>query len=84
MAYDYGKGNQEHYGQDTPPKYDTTSLVVPKALYWSQNDMVAQPEVSRVLFKMIRMLKKKYKSVPIILKMFNSVEAIWKNQMSSV
>ena len=44
--YDFGKsGNQEHYGQDTPPIYNMDKVTAPVACYWSENDWMAAPEV---------------------------------------
>ena len=45
--YDFGKkGNQEHYGQDTPPIYNMEKVTAPVACYWSENDWMAAPEVN--------------------------------------
>ena len=50
--YDFGrKGNQEKYGQDTPPIYDIGKVTAPVAAYWSQNDWLAAPEVYKSLLK---------------------------------
>ena len=50
--YDFGrKGNQEKYGQDTPPIYDIGKVTAPVAAYWSQNDWLAAPEVYKSLFQ---------------------------------
>ena len=39
----------EIYGQDEPPEYDVTQITAPVALYWSDNDWLAEPVVSIVL-----------------------------------
>ena len=35
----------EIYGQEEPPEYDTTKITAPVALYWSDNDWLAEPVV---------------------------------------
>ena len=51
--FDYGKdGNNELYGQDTPPELSIEAITIPVASYWSQNDWLAQPQdVLRFLSK---------------------------------
>ena len=45
--YDYGTiGNNNHYGQSTPPDYNFANVDVPVALYWGPNDWLATPEVT--------------------------------------
>ena len=34
------------YGQDTPPDYDLSKVTAPVALYWGDNDWLAQQTVS--------------------------------------
>ena len=43
--YDYGssKANMLNYNQTTPPAYDLKQVRVPVALYWAQNDWLADP-----------------------------------------
>ena len=45
-AFDYKDRNQEIYGQDTPPDYDLAKVTAPVALYWGDNDWLAQQTVS--------------------------------------
>ena len=47
-AFDYGDRNQEIYGQDTPPDYDLDKVTAPVALYWGDNDWLAQQTVSKI------------------------------------
>lgn len=42
-----GDENKEVYGQDLPPVYDPGLISVPVSLYWSQNDLLADPSVSQ-------------------------------------
>ena len=35
----------EIYGQDTPPEYDLSKVTAPLALYWAENDWLANPSV---------------------------------------
>jgi len=45
LKYDYGRrGNKQHYGQDTPPAFNLSSVAVPTALFWGPNDFLAAPE----------------------------------------
>ena len=45
--YDFGtEKNIEIYGQEEPPEYDVTKITAPVALYWSDNDWLAEPVVS--------------------------------------
>ena len=41
--YDYAsaKENMRHYNQTVAPVYDISNIKVPVALYWSQNDWLA-------------------------------------------
>jgi len=49
-GYDYGEGNNDVYGQDTPPDYDLKKVTAPIALYWGENDWLAHPaDVLRLL-----------------------------------
>lgn len=44
--YDYGaEGNLQHYGQDTPPLYDLSSIpaTYPLAVYYGDNDLLVVP-----------------------------------------
>jgi lysosomal acid lipase/cholesteryl ester hydrolase len=43
--YDFASAdeNMKHYNQTTPPVYDITKVKVPVALYWAQNDYLADP-----------------------------------------
>jgi len=42
-AFDYGKkGNQAKYGTSTPPQYDIGAITAPVAVYWGDNDWLAQ------------------------------------------
>ena len=44
--FDYGPdGNQERYGQPTPPVYDMSKVTAPVALVWGENDWLGVPEV---------------------------------------
>ena len=47
-AFDYKDRNQEIYGQDTPPDYDLAKVTAPVALYWGDNDWLAQQTVSNL------------------------------------
>lgn len=52
--YDFGrKGNQEKYGQETPPIYEPEKVTAPVATYWSDNDWLAAPEVRIYLMQCV-------------------------------
>jgi len=52
-AFDYGDGNIEMYGQDTPPDYDLSKVTAPVALYWGDNDWLAQQtDILRLITKL--------------------------------
>jgi pimeloyl-ACP methyl ester carboxylesterase len=46
QMYDYASAseNMKHYNQTTPPLYDLTQVKVPVALYWGQQDWLADPD----------------------------------------
>lgn len=45
--YDYGEEvNLDIYGQQVPPQYSIKAVTVPVASYWSENDWLAQPQVT--------------------------------------
>lgn len=48
--YDYGfLGNQNHYGQSSPPDFNLANVQIPVALFWGQNDWLATPEDVAIL-----------------------------------
>jgi len=44
QMFDYGKGNQDHYGQKTPPLYDLSKLKTKIALFTGTQDYLADPK----------------------------------------
>ena len=45
--YDYGRGgNNDHYGQSTPPLYDLSKVSAKIYLHYSENDWMSHPNVS--------------------------------------
>ncbi|XP_073257563.1 lysosomal acid lipase/cholesteryl ester hydrolase-like isoform X1 [Porites lutea] len=55
QMYDYGssKENKKHYGQPTPPQYNASDMTVPVALYWAQNDWLADPTDVKALLPLL-------------------------------
>ncbi|KAJ7387687.1 hypothetical protein OS493_001027 [Desmophyllum pertusum] len=55
QMYNFGSAwkNREHYGQDTPPLYNVSAMTVPVALYWAQNDWLADPQDVRALLPLL-------------------------------
>ncbi len=47
--YDLDDKNQECYGVDYAPVYYPQNVTMPVALYWGQNDWLADPSVSILL-----------------------------------
>lgn len=41
--YDYGKDNMAHYNQTDAPLYNITQMKVPVALYYANDDWLADP-----------------------------------------
>lgn len=56
QMFDYGSPdkNKQHYGTDTPPKYNASAFDVPVALYWGGNDWLADPDDVKLLMPMLR------------------------------
>ena len=47
VHFDWGtEENIARYGQATPPEYDLGYVTCPVSLFWSDNDLLADPEVS--------------------------------------
>ncbi|CAH3018896.1 unnamed protein product [Porites evermanni] len=55
QMYDYGSSeeNKKHYGQPTPPQYNASDMTVPVALYWAQNDWLADPTDVKALLPLL-------------------------------
>ena len=51
MGFDWGndEDNILHHGTKDPPQYDLTAVNARVALYWSDGDWLAQPEVLSLL-----------------------------------
>ncbi|XP_068748610.1 gastric triacylglycerol lipase-like [Montipora capricornis] len=63
QMYDYEStsANMKHYGQPTPPVYNATAMTVPVAVYWAQNDWLADPtDVKALLPKLSNKLYDRY------------------------
>lgn len=46
LHYDYGaERNTVIYNSEEPPEYDFSKIEVPIALFWGENDFLAQPKV---------------------------------------
>jgi len=43
-GYDWGRHNDDHHGDDSPPTYDISDIDTPTAIYWGDNDWLADPE----------------------------------------
>jgi pimeloyl-ACP methyl ester carboxylesterase len=56
QAFDYGsaQANQMHYNQSTPPLYGLSEITVPTAIFWSDDDWLADPEDVSYIFENMR------------------------------
>lgn len=72
--YDYGKAkNQQVYGQKTPPTYDISKMEVPTALFWGDEDVLADPiDVNNVIIPNVKNMIANCE-----LKGFNHLDFIW-------
>jgi pimeloyl-ACP methyl ester carboxylesterase len=72
--FEYGSPseNMKHYNQSTPPLYDISKIQVPTALYYGQNDWLA--DVNDVDF-----LKKSLPNIvdDLNIKIYNHADFIW-------
>ncbi|XP_029202026.2 gastric triacylglycerol lipase-like [Acropora millepora] len=73
QMYDYGwLRNLKRYGQLTPPKYNVSAMTVPVAVYWAQNDWLADPtDVRALLLQLPNKLYDKY------ITKWNHMDFIW-------
>ncbi|KAA0187240.1 hypothetical protein HAZT_HAZT009870 [Hyalella azteca] len=73
--YDYGAlGNQNHYGQTTPPAFNLDNVVTPTALFWGANDWLATPEdVARLATELPNVIL----NYRVPFDMFNHLDFVW-------
>jgi lysosomal acid lipase/cholesteryl ester hydrolase len=66
QKYDYGKEeNLKKYGQEEPPLYNLTNIIVPLVMYYGKHDiLIKEPQVQRINEE-VGCAVKVYKSVPI-------------------
>ncbi|VDK63690.1 unnamed protein product [Onchocerca ochengi] len=77
QAYNYDslEENQIHYGQDSPPIYNISSIDVPIYLYWSKNDWLADAaDIENSLLSVLPNSSIKGRNQ---LKDFNHLDFIW-------
>ncbi|XP_050390217.1 gastric triacylglycerol lipase [Patella vulgata] len=72
--YDYGSAdqNEKHYGQPTPPQYNVSRITAPVALFYGDNDWLADLKDVALLIPKIQNLKAKIE-VP----QWNHLDFIW-------
>ncbi|MCP9262508.1 Lipase [Dirofilaria immitis] len=73
--YDSVKENRLHYGRDSPPIYNISSIHVPIYLYWSKNDWLAS--AADIEKSLLSVLPKKSIRGRNVLKDFNHLDFIW-------
>ncbi|XP_030835488.1 gastric triacylglycerol lipase [Strongylocentrotus purpuratus] len=73
QMYDYGLiGNLVKYNQTTPPEYHVGNLAVPVALFWGDNDFLADPQdVERLIPQIPHLIYNKE------IKNFEHLDFIW-------
>lgn len=60
--YDYGATeNRRRYGQTMPPEYNVSKITTPVALFWSDNDILADPEDVKLLSQKLKNLVLNYR-----------------------
>ncbi|GIY12033.1 gastric triacylglycerol lipase [Caerostris darwini] len=75
QKFDYGKkGNLLEYNQTTPPEYYPENITTKVALFWSENDKLADPIDVHLLEKR---LPNMIYSTPVKLKEFNHLDFVW-------
>uniref|UniRef100_A0A8R1TV80 AB hydrolase-1 domain-containing protein n=1 Tax=Onchocerca volvulus TaxID=6282 RepID=A0A8R1TV80_ONCVO len=77
QAYNYDslEENQIHYGQDSPPIYNISSIDVPIYLYWGKNDWLA--DVADIENSLLSVLPNSSIKGRNQLKDFNHLDFIW-------
>ena len=72
--YDYGSAleNKKYYNQTLPPQYDLKKVNVPVALYWAQNDWLADTQD-------VKFLKKNLPNIvdDLNIEFYNHLDFIW-------
>ncbi|XP_043240495.1 lipase 3-like isoform X2 [Amphibalanus amphitrite] len=75
LHFDWGKEeNIARYGQATPPEYDLSFVTCPVSLFWSDNDLLADPEDVAWLAEGLPNIIEKYR-VPLAA--FNHLDYLW-------
>ena len=72
--YDYASAeeNMKHYNQTIPPVYDITKVKVPTALYWAENDFLADPTDIQFLQKSLPNIVDDFN-----IKLYNHLDFVW-------
>ncbi|XP_031783511.1 lipase member K-like isoform X2 [Nasonia vitripennis] len=75
LHYDYGaERNAAIYGSAEPPEYDLSKIDVPVALFWAENDFLAQP---RDVLRLYDRLPRKIDMQRIDNPNFNHLDFLW-------
>jgi len=54
QKFDYGIKNHQHYNQSTPPQYNPSLITTPTALFWGDDDVLADPVDVKNLLKTLK------------------------------
>lgn len=73
--YDWGRlGNLANYGQNTPPLYNLSYVTPPTALFWSDNDYLADPlDVAKLVDELPNMVLNHHVEMPE----FSHLDFVW-------
>ncbi|XP_060531481.1 lipase 3-like [Cylas formicarius] len=74
QKYDYGLANILHYGQFTPPSYNTSKISAPMAIFYAQNDAFAATINVEQLISELPDLKE---AILIQYASFNHLDFLW-------
>ena len=79
QMYDYGSDNILHYNQSTAPFYDVKNIKIPVALYYGQDDWLADPTDVEYLKNNLPNIKDDF-----IIEKWDHLDFVWAQNASQV
>ena len=79
QMYDYGADNMAHYNQSTAPVYNITNVQVPVALYYGEQDWLADPTDVEYLRANLPMIVDDFK-----INNWNHLDFVWASNATQV